>query len=71
MDVCGALDSGVMPKITVTVDADLLARIDDARADGQTRSGWIAAAARRALPTAPPPSTRVDPRPFRGVIGRG
>ncbi len=67
-------------KITVTLDDTTLTAIDNARAVGQTRSGWIAEAARQRLARNPnpEPSPR-PPRPLRpvnpagpsGIIGQG
>ena len=68
---------GAMPKVTVTLDPELLARVDAARAPGQTRSGFIAAALTDRL-ASPPDAARphrpavADPvRSLGGVIGRG
>lgn len=59
-------------KITVTLDPALLARIDAARAPGQTRSGFIAAALTASLDrsAAPRPVNGNPDRiwPARGVV---
>ncbi len=65
-----------MPQIKVTLDSDLVAAIDAARATGQTRSGWIADAARVALdrhtpPRPPRPLRPVNPAGPSGIIGQG
>lgn len=69
-----------MPKITVTLDQSTIDAIDAARATGQTRSGWIADAARERLTRNPNPDPPArPPRPLRpvnpagpaGIIGQG